>query len=174
MSCGVDCRCGSDPTLQWLWCRPLAAALIRPLAWEPPYATEAALEMAKRQKQTNKISLTKAQKQEKKLQNFTQCFTFKTFPSYSWNSASSEARVATHKFSTREHNRVSGELNVKTVTQSFRLLVPLDVVMTSGKPASIPDPGLTWFRNVHSLVDQYLLQMIAGVSCKMELHSLSF
>ena len=33
-----------DPTLLWLWCRPPAAtALIRPLAWEPPYAAGAAL-----------------------------------------------------------------------------------------------------------------------------------
>ena len=29
--------------LLWLWCRPAAAVLIRPLAWEPPYATGAAL-----------------------------------------------------------------------------------------------------------------------------------
>ena len=27
-----------DPVLLWLWCRPAAVALIRPLAWEPPYA----------------------------------------------------------------------------------------------------------------------------------------
>ena len=38
VSCGVDYRLGSDPVLLWLWCRPVAAALIRPLAWEPPYA----------------------------------------------------------------------------------------------------------------------------------------
>ena len=30
MSCGVGCKCGSDPTLLWLWCRPTAVALIRP------------------------------------------------------------------------------------------------------------------------------------------------
>ena len=41
-------RRSSDPTLLWLWHRPVAAAPIRPLAWEPPYA--AALEKAKRQK----------------------------------------------------------------------------------------------------------------------------
>ena len=29
--------------LLWLWCRPRAAALIRPLAWELPYATGMAL-----------------------------------------------------------------------------------------------------------------------------------
>ena len=28
--CGVGCRCGSDPELLWLWCRPAAVALIRP------------------------------------------------------------------------------------------------------------------------------------------------
>ena len=36
MSCGVGHRCGSDPALLWLWCRPAAAALILPLAWELP------------------------------------------------------------------------------------------------------------------------------------------
>ena len=38
MSCGVGWRRGSDPVLLWLWCRPEATALIRPLAWEPPHA----------------------------------------------------------------------------------------------------------------------------------------
>ena len=50
MSCGVGRRHGSDPALLWLWCRLVAAALIRPLAWEPPCAAGAAQEMAKRQK----------------------------------------------------------------------------------------------------------------------------
>ena len=50
MSCGVDCRLGSDPALLWLWRRLVATAPIRPLAWEPPYAVEAAQEKAKRQK----------------------------------------------------------------------------------------------------------------------------
>ena len=53
MSCGVGRRCGSDPTLLRLWCRPVATALIRPLAWEPPYAEGAAAEKAKRQKNKN-------------------------------------------------------------------------------------------------------------------------
>ena len=53
MSCGVGHRCGLDLALLWLWCRPAATALMRPLAWEPPYAMGAALEKAKRQKQTN-------------------------------------------------------------------------------------------------------------------------
>ena len=50
MSCGVGRRCGLDPVLLWLWCRLAATAPIGPLAWEPPYAAEAAQEMAKRQK----------------------------------------------------------------------------------------------------------------------------
>ena len=33
----------NDPALLWLWCRPVATAPIRPLAWEPPYAAGAAL-----------------------------------------------------------------------------------------------------------------------------------
>ena len=32
-----------DLALQWLWHRPAVVALIRPLAWEPPYAVGAAL-----------------------------------------------------------------------------------------------------------------------------------
>ena len=32
----------------WLWHRPAATALIRPLAWEPPYAMSEALKKKKR------------------------------------------------------------------------------------------------------------------------------
>ena len=45
--------------LLWLWCRPVDTALIRPLAWEPPYATGAAIEKAKRQKDKKKKKITK-------------------------------------------------------------------------------------------------------------------
>jgi len=48
MSCDVGCRCGSDPALLWLWCTAAATALIRPLAWEPPYAVGVALEKTKK------------------------------------------------------------------------------------------------------------------------------
>ena len=51
MSCGVGHRCGLDPALLWLWRRPAATALIRPLPWEPPCAAGAVL---KRQKKTKK------------------------------------------------------------------------------------------------------------------------
>ena len=47
MNCGVDSRHGSDLVLLWLWHRPVATALIRPLACKYPYAEGAAL---KRQK----------------------------------------------------------------------------------------------------------------------------
>ena len=38
MNCGVGCRHSLNPELLWLWRRPEAAALIRPLGWELPYA----------------------------------------------------------------------------------------------------------------------------------------
>ena len=54
----------------WLWCRLTATALIRPLAWEPPYAARAAQEIAKRQKnknkQTNKQKTTTNKQTKKK------------------------------------------------------------------------------------------------------------
>ena len=43
MSCGVGHRCSLDLVLLWLWHRPVATALIGPLAWEFPYATGEAL-----------------------------------------------------------------------------------------------------------------------------------
>lgn len=51
MSCGVGCRRGSDLVWLWLWlwCRPAATALIRPLAWEPPYATGAAVKSERKE-----------------------------------------------------------------------------------------------------------------------------
>jgi len=50
-----------DPALLWLWCRPVATAPIQLLAWEPPYAAEAAQEMAKRQKKSHQIFLNPSQ-----------------------------------------------------------------------------------------------------------------
>ena len=49
----VGCRCGLGPALLWFWRMPPATALIRPLAWDPPYAAGVALEK-KDEKQTNK------------------------------------------------------------------------------------------------------------------------
>ena len=49
VSCGVGRRCYSDPALL-SWHRPAATAPIRPLAWEPPYATGVALKRQKEKK----------------------------------------------------------------------------------------------------------------------------
>ena len=46
--CGIGPRCGSDPSLLWLRCRPAATALILPLAWKLPYAVGAALKRQKK------------------------------------------------------------------------------------------------------------------------------
>ena len=54
MSCGIGLRCGSDLALLWLWRRPAAIALIRPLAWEPPNAMGSALKRQKDQKKKKK------------------------------------------------------------------------------------------------------------------------
>ena len=43
----VGCRHSSDLALLWLWHRPAAVALIRPLAQELPYATGAVKEKLK-------------------------------------------------------------------------------------------------------------------------------
>ena len=40
--------------LLWLWLRPAATAWIRPLAWEPPYATDEDLKGQKTKKKKKK------------------------------------------------------------------------------------------------------------------------
>ena len=52
MSCGVGPRHGLDPAL--LWRRSAATALIRLLAWEPPYATGIGLKRQKKKKKKKK------------------------------------------------------------------------------------------------------------------------
>ena len=54
VGCGVGGRHGSDPVLLWLWRRLVATALIRPLAWDPPYAVGAAQEIAKKRQKNKK------------------------------------------------------------------------------------------------------------------------
>ena len=54
MSCGVGHRHGLNPALLWLWNRTAAVAPIRPLAWEPPYAKDEALEKIKKKKRQKK------------------------------------------------------------------------------------------------------------------------
>ena len=59
MSCGVSHRCTLDPALLWHTTVP-----IQPLAWEPPYATGAAQEIA-----TTTATTTKKDKKTKKKKN---------------------------------------------------------------------------------------------------------
>ena len=53
VNCGVGHRYGSDSALLWPWHRPVAAAPVKPLAWELPCAAGAALKK-KIQKNKNK------------------------------------------------------------------------------------------------------------------------
>ena len=43
-----------EPALMWLWRRPAAVALTRPLAWEPPYAVVWPKKQKKEKKNKNK------------------------------------------------------------------------------------------------------------------------
>ena len=57
MSCGIDCRCGSDHELLWLLHRPVAAAPIQPLAWELPYAAGLAIKKGKFKKEFSGVPI---------------------------------------------------------------------------------------------------------------------
>ena len=57
-SCGVRCRCGLDPTLLCLWCRP---APIEPLVWEPPLFRCDPTKKKKKKKKINLIFPTEIQ-----------------------------------------------------------------------------------------------------------------
>ena len=57
-------RCGSDPTLLWLWCSQAATALFRPLPWEPPYASGVTLKKDQK-KNGDCICVSKASVQRK-------------------------------------------------------------------------------------------------------------
>ena len=47
MSCGVGHRLGSVLVWLWLWYKPAAFVLIRPLGWDLPYAASEALKSKK-------------------------------------------------------------------------------------------------------------------------------
>mgnify|MGYP001354307167 CR=1 FL=1 len=58
-SCSVGCRCSSDLALLWLWCRPIAAALIRSLAWELPYVAGVAVKIKYKYKNVHILIFTR-------------------------------------------------------------------------------------------------------------------
>ena len=60
MSCGISRKHSSHQVLLWLWlwCWLAAAAPIRPLAWEHPYAAGAALKGKKKKKKEEESCLT--------------------------------------------------------------------------------------------------------------------
>ena len=65
-----------DLTLLWLWYRPVATALIQPVAWELPHTTSAAL---KRQKKKNiVVSRIRVAAQNSKVPNTCSVFSEKS------------------------------------------------------------------------------------------------
>ena len=54
-SCGVGHRLSSDSALLLLWYRLAAVSPIQPLAWELPYAANAALKSKKKKKKEKEI-----------------------------------------------------------------------------------------------------------------------
>ena len=60
MSLGVGHRRGSDLALLWLWGRLASVAPIGPLAWEAPYAPDAALKGKKKKKKVGPSTPTPA------------------------------------------------------------------------------------------------------------------
>ena len=64
VSCGVGHRCDSDLTLLWLWYRPEATALNRPLAWESPYIKSVALKSTKKKKKKKERKKDKEKKEK--------------------------------------------------------------------------------------------------------------
>ena len=52
--------------LLWLWLRPAAAALIRPLAWELPYAANEAVKKRKKEKEKKKKEIAEMRQKKKK------------------------------------------------------------------------------------------------------------
>ena len=109
MSCGIGGKCGLDPTLLWLWQRPVAIALIRPLAWQPLYAVGAALERQKKKKFFLK-------KQTKILKQVF-FFFFRTSPAAFGNSQARGLIRATAASLYHSHSNMGSKLHLRPTTQ---------------------------------------------------------
>ena len=66
MTCGVGRRCSLDPTLLWLWHRPVATAPIRPLAWEAPHAASVPLKSKKKERKLRVVGGLSGKERERK------------------------------------------------------------------------------------------------------------
>ena len=66
VSFGVGCRHSLDPELLWLCCRLAAIAPIRPLAWELPYASDAALKKQKERRKEGKEGRREGRKKKER------------------------------------------------------------------------------------------------------------
>ena len=82
VSCVVSHRCSLDPAFQWLWCRPVATALIQSLAWEPPNTVGAAIKRQKKKKKKKKKEKKKEKKNKKKKKKKTKNKIFRHMISY--------------------------------------------------------------------------------------------
>ena len=69
MGCAVGLRCGSDLVLLWLQHRPVATALIQPLAWELPYTAGSALKCKKKKGQVAQVWIQPEAGKFKKTEN---------------------------------------------------------------------------------------------------------
>ena len=65
VGCSVGGRHGLHPILPWLWHRPVAVALIRPLAWELAYTSSVVLKSKKKKKQKKKKQKARNKKRKK-------------------------------------------------------------------------------------------------------------
>ena len=93
-SCRVNRRCSSDRALLWLWCRPAAAAPIRLLAWELPYAAAICRSYAAIKREEEK-------REREKIKN-----SFMEFPS--WHSRQKRIHLGTMRLQVRSLALLSG------------------------------------------------------------------
>ena len=55
MSCGVGGRCGANPVLLWLWCKPAATALISTPSLGTSICVGVALKRQKKKKRKERV-----------------------------------------------------------------------------------------------------------------------
>ena len=70
----LQCRSQMElRALLWLWCRPAAAALIRPLAWELPYAMGSSLKSQKKKEEEEEKKERRKEMEQQKAEIFRLC-----------------------------------------------------------------------------------------------------